>query len=150
MDLAAIIISIISLITTIILATYDVYNSNKINKINLNSSFFLQFYNNYLIEKIPQSRNKLFFDNNGKITDYIELKEDVLNFLEQSICYRYLDNDYYNLLKEKVLNMEDYLLSVANNTGYSTSLQQQIYSEIDNKLRNIYDVAQRKYLGKLR
>lgn len=147
MELAAIIISILSLIATIILATYDVYNSNKINDINLNSGFFLHYYNDYLIDKIPNSRNKLCFDSNGKIINYMDLKNDIIEFLEKSVCYRYLDNEYYSLLKEKIISLEDYLLLVANK-NCSDSLQQQICNEIDQKLKNIYNVAQRKYLGK--
>lgn len=148
MELSAIIISVLSLITTIILAFYNVFNSNKNNEINLNSGFFLQYYNDFLIKKIPLSRNKLYFDNNGRLKDYSELKDYIISFLEKSLCYRYLDDNYYNSLKDVILSLEDYLLTEANKTNCSNSLQQEIYSKIDKKLTKIYHIAQQKYLGR--
>lgn len=68
MDIAALIISIISLIATTIIGVYELKSNREINDITLEADFFDFLYKDLMIKQIPACRAKLLFDQNNKLT----------------------------------------------------------------------------------
>lgn len=149
MEVAALIISILSLIASIILAIYGAKITGKINDSNQQADLLMDAYDDYLVKKIPESRAKISFDEEGKLVFFQEFKNYMFELLEKSKCYKYLDNTYYEELKKQIIELEDYLLGKTN-VSSSTELQLSINKEIDKRLSSIYSLALNKYLGKKR
>lgn len=138
MEVAALIISIIALI----IPFFEVLFALKMNKTNLKSDYFSTLYNEYLFSKIPNTREKIDTNMNGKLVGYEELQNTVINMLCDSAFFKYSDEEFYNELKTKCFGLEDYLLESANKIGINLAI---VLVEIDNKLKEIYKQINKKY-----
>lgn len=139
------ILSILALAISIITAIIEYVWNKAINITNLESEFYKNIYFDYLMKKIPEARQEIRY-NNGKVCDVVKLT-DVLNDMRQdSLFFKYKDKGFYNSLKQKLQNLEDYLVK-SNDKEMDADDFVEFNSEINCKIEEIYDFIMKKYKG---
>lgn len=137
MDECALILSIIA----IVISLFDIYNNHRVNKTSIKSEYFSELYQAYLFTKIPEARRDLRVDN-GKFVDFEYLQNTITDMVYKLVFFKYADERFYKKLKEKCFNLEDYLLNAGNKKNVDIST---ILEEIDNQLRKIYQLINKKH-----
>ena len=143
MEIAALIISIISIVASVIMTIWQIIITKHVNRINLNKNEFDLIFNDYLIKEIPQARKFLKFDEKNKITGINHIIETLHNMRKDSLYYNYNDKKFYDELEKKILELEDYLTNNSN-TEYEGSRQTNILNHIDELIENIYSIINNK------
>lgn len=147
MDIAAFILSIISMIVTAMIATYELLQNRKINDITLEAEYFDFLFKESMLRQIPLSRAKLVFDGNGKLTGTDELI-DVLNSIRKdSIYFQYTDSNFYEKLKKQLQSIEDLLDKTADKIVVAED-QTKFFNELKKHIEILYDLMLKKHLGK--
>ena len=102
-DWAPIVLSIIAIAISI----YTIYQTKETHKATLASTFFASIFKEYLLEKFPNGRERICFEN-GRIKGH-EILVDDLNKLRRDILYfKYADNDFYLALKKELQDLGHY------------------------------------------
>lgn len=143
MDLAALILSIISLVATVIISIYEIINALKVNDINLEAELSKEVFKEYLTQKIPDAMSNISFDNNK--LSHIEELQDVLNSFRRNLrFYQYCDKKFYNKFKKSAQEIEDYIVS---NEGkqYEPTDFASVNQVIISKVNDLYKVCKKKY-----
>jgi len=143
MDTAALIISIISLLVSILFAILEIRNSKKINDINLEAELSKDIIKEYLTEKFPNAISKIHFKGR-KLTDIVPL-QNALNGLRNRLrFFKYCDNTFFIKLKNKTQTLEDYIVS-NEGRSYNAEDQGEVMGEIRNQMTDIYELLKQKY-----
>ena len=58
------VLSIIAIIISLVAIAFEFFGNQRINRVNLRSTYYEEIYNGFLVTKIPESRNKLIYNNN--------------------------------------------------------------------------------------
>ncbi len=144
------IISIIAIIVSVFVALYEYTYNKKLNSINLESSYLEKIFADFLVNKIPEARNKIRFVSN-KLDGINDLQNEVISIRKSALYYKYTDKDFYNDLKKNCQNLEDFIVTYANVeiTGedqYDISKKQMnILNKIETKIEDIYACINTKY-----
>ncbi len=147
MDIAAFILSIISIIATVIIATYELVQNRKINDITLEAEYFDFLFKESMLRQIPLSRAKLVFDGNGKLTGTDDLIEVLNSMRRNSIYFQYTDGTFYEKLKKQLQGIEDLLDETADKNVVAED-QTKFFNELKENIETLYDLMLKKYLGK--
>ncbi len=138
------IVAIASLGLTFVIFLYQALRERKQSRANLNSEYFRELYSRYLLSEIPQSRTRIVFDKDDKLCGFEDFINLINEMLRESLYYRYVDEEYYLELKTYIQDVEDYILEIANST-IAKELQDNVFSEIEEKLESIYICMTHKY-----
>lgn len=125
---------------------YIEQKSNKrINEINLDSHFFTEIYDGYLIKKIPKARMDIC-NKNGTIQGVEKLVDELNNIRLDSVFYKYKDPVFFKEVAEALQNLEDYLAESINKT-YDNIKYESFLEELNAKILKIYQVITSNYIG---
>ena len=89
MEIAAFILSIISIIAASGLAVWQIVSTIKINKVNMKSYAYQEIFDKYLIYEIPQNRKYIQFNKKGTFIGPEKLIQTLQNLLRDSLYFRY-------------------------------------------------------------
>lgn len=143
MEVAALIISILSLLISILFAVLEIRNSKKINDINLEAELSKDIIKEYLTEKFPDAMSKIYFKGR-KLTNIVHL-QTALNGLRNKLkFFKYCDNTFFAKLKDKTQRLEDYIVS-NEGRSYNAEDQGEVMDEIRNQMTDIYELLKQKY-----
>ena len=143
MEVAALIISIVSIVGTLGISIYEIINSIRVNDINLEAELSVDTFKKYLTLKIPNAVSNISFDNN-KLSNIQELQDVLNDFRKELRFYQYCDKDFFDEFKISAQDVEDYIVSNEGKSYESTDFAD-VNSEIINKLKKVYEVCQKKY-----
>lgn len=143
MDIAALIISILSIIVSTILFSVEMSANKKINDINLESELFKDIVKDFLTNKFPQSISNIHFQDTC-LSGIDDLQQSLIEMRKSFKFYMYSDITFYNDLKSKLQELEDYVVS---NEGkkYSIEEQSDVMKEIRSQMTGIYSLLKNKY-----
>lgn len=147
MDIAALIISIISLMATTIIGIYELKSNRKINDITLEADFFDFLYKDLMIKQIPSCRAKLLFDQNNKLTGADDLIDAISEMRKKSIYYQYTDKLFYDRIKLKLQNIED-MLQESCDLKMLAEDQTDFFNNLQKEMKELYELLLKKYQGK--
>ena len=143
MEVAALIISIASIIITLGVAWWQISRNKKINDINLEAELSKDIIKDFLTNKFPTAITKIHFKNR-KLTNIVPL-QNALNELRRKMrFFKYCDSKFFNQLKLKLQELEDYIV---NNEGkvFVAEDQGEVMEEIKKKMTDIYTLLKSKY-----
>lgn len=143
MEVAALIISILSLLVAVGIAILELFNNKRINDINLEAELSKDIIKEYLTAAFPKAVAKIHFKKR-KLSNIVPL-QNALNGLRNKLkFFKYCDPAFYNQLKKKTQELEDYIV---NNEGktYSIEDQSEVMQEICDQLTGIYTLLKAKY-----
>ena len=137
-------LSVVAIIISLFAILFEWRSQVKLNRINLNAEYFKHLFFDTLLKDIPKERGIIDFNKEGYLTNYTKFVDGFLEILNNSQHYKYTDRRYYEKLREKVMELEDYVYTVANKP-VGKALHTDIYNNIDEKVKEIYDQLTKKY-----
>lgn len=139
------ILSILAILISICTAVGEFIWNKSINTTNLEAEFYKEIYFEYLMKKIPKARQEMRYNDDG-IKD-IETLLDTLNTMRQdSLFFKYKDKNFYNGLKEKLQDLEDFLV-LNSNKKIDFDDYIVVNNEINKRIEDIYEFIMKKYKG---
>lgn len=145
-DVISLIFSTISLILSTLIFLWETKRDKDINEINLESEYFNDIYKEYLIKEIPNSRKYIYITREGKVNDYIRLCNTLKNMRNSSLYYYYQDKKFYDNLKNKLNEIEVFLVDTQNKT-YMGEEQTVFFNDLQKKLTELYSLVKNKYIN---
>ncbi len=143
------IISIISVVIAAISAGISIYTNmqnRKINSINIKARYFEKIFDKYLIEEIPKTRDYIRFTNEGYLEDFQPLVGTLSDMVKKANFFKYDNRNFYNNLKNKTRDLEDYLTQCGNRT-YEYDEQSEVHKKISDMTMEVYSCISNYYLG---
>lgn len=116
----------------------------KTNKQNLNAIYFNNIFDEFLIEKIPESLEKVKHVNNKFIVENDMLDDIMTDLLRKIIFFKYKNKKFYIKLKFKIWEIDDFL---ANNYCVTCSVTEfnKIKDTLEKKVTKLYEVIEKEY-----
>jgi len=137
--------SIVLSMAAIAISIYAIYQTRIAHKTTLASAFFASIFQDYLIRKIPNSREKICFENR-KIKGH-ETLVDNLNELRREILYfKYADNKFFLVLQKELQNLENYIVD-AMNSEHDSADQIKFLTTVDEKIEKIFVRINKRHCG---
>lgn len=133
-------------IIAILISVVSLFYSNRHNKINLESKYADDIFKEYILKKIPETRNKI--THNGEKLNGTDDLIEVLNSLRKdSLYYSFHNKKFYEQLKKETQELEDILVESGNKL-YSNDDFRSFLDSIEKHMTNIYKLIHDNYLGK--
>lgn len=139
-------IDVIALIISIISAAFAYRQNTRLNNINMNSEYYHDIFDDFLINRIPMGLKYLNFVND-KLVDQEKLTEALTDLLTAALYFKYQDKLFYDRLKKIAQDLEDYVLECGNKK-YVQEEQAEVFSNIHTKIENLYKCINENYMGK--
>lgn len=143
MEIAALVLSILSLVMTIILTIWQTITTVKLNNINLKSQTCATIFDEFLIKNIPFARRALSFDAKDKLVGADKLKNVIVEMIKSSLYYKYNDKNFYDNLIKKLHELED-LLVKNHNKKVERENHNNLLNKIEELLEEIYKIIENK------
>lgn len=143
MDIAALIISICSLLISSAIAIREIQSNKRINDINLEAELSKDIIKEYVTRVFPQSISKIYFKKR-KLTNIAPLQTGLNGLRNRLKFFKYCDNTFFIELKIKTQALEDYIV---NNEGrtFPAEDQGEVMDEIRRQMTDIYLLLKKKY-----
>ena len=146
-DIIAITISIVSLLFSIWNALWQNKENRRMKEVDLEAVYFQKILQEYLWEEIPNARDKIKFDENGKINETGRF-QDVVNDTRRKLLYfKYVNEEFYNEVFEILQEMENYVVDSYNKKIVTAEEKTYFYSELNKKMGKFYKIVYDQYHG---
>lgn len=145
-SIISVIIAAISAVISIISCIYNSKQTKKINNINIKSRYFEKIFDDFLIYKVPEARNYIRFDENGKLADYQKYIDVLSDMRKAASFFKYDNNEFFKKLKDVTQNLENYLSDCGNNV-FENDEQADVHRQIAEKTMVVYSCISDYYLG---
>ena len=140
------VLSIIAIIISLVAIAFEFFGNQRINRVNLRSTYYEEIYNGFLVTKIPEARNKLIYNNN-RISNTDELIDVLNDMRRKSLFFKYQDEKFYKKICDLLQNLEDKLVTHGDKSLDSDeycSFTKAVKESIDKIYKTIFD----RYTGK--
>lgn len=146
-DRLAIVISLISLVSTIILAIVTYWQNQKLKIVDLEADYFTKIYQDFLCDKLPQARASMKFLNRRLEGD--QLFRTTLNDMRRNSAYfKYADEDFYEKVTNQLYNIEDYVVQENNHPPLDGNEESAFFEGLTAKIQELYQIISKRYHGK--
>ena len=148
MEVAALIISILALVLSIVVVIVETVREFKITRIGIEFEFYKEIYKEHLIRKIPEARRVMRFDELHHLRDAQMLIDELNAIRRDSLYFLYNNNKFYTQLKTKLQSLEDYLIETQSKELVADE-QTIFWNKVQKDLNGIYETISKAYRGKL-
>lgn len=143
LDIVTFILSVIAIVLSII----SIRKDEKYHKANANAIYFNKIFEEKIIFELPKARKLLRFKNE-QLVDTNDII-DILNAIRKdSLFFLYYKVSFYNELKEKLQQIEDYIIDTEQKLFLEIE-QQAVFNNIDSLLKELYEILSDAYLGNI-
>lgn len=143
MDVAALIISILAIIISVIVAAVQIAKNKKINDINLEAELSKEIVKVYLTEIFPKAVSDVSFKKK-RLTNIAPLQKALIGLRVKLKFYIYCDNEFYQNLKRQLQDLEDYIVN-NEDRYFGFDAQKEVRQIIYLKMTEIYSLLKKKY-----
>ena len=140
-EVITIIISIIALIISIA----SIHQNNKHTHLNLQSRYFEKIFDEYLIKKLPISRQYIQYIN-SRLVDANRLIDTLDEMKKSSLYFKYNNENFYKELASKIDHLTSYLTDSSNRTLDSDEYSE-VNMEVKKRIEEIYQIIHKNYAG---
>lgn len=140
------ILSIIAIIVSGGLAIHQWRRDSHANLVNLEADYFKELYMEHLLHQLPRARTYLHFQN-GILKDIDNLLDELNAIRNDSLYFMYVDSEFYQQLKCKLQELEDYII-VVSDQYIEKDNHQEVFDNIQMHLEELYKILSNKYHGK--
>lgn len=103
------IVSVIALIISIGVPLVEHFSNKRINSISIDSHYYNEIYEQYLLVEIPEKRLKLERKPTGDVVGCTEFLDMLRDIRKKSLCFKFVNEDFYKILYVHIQNLEDEL-----------------------------------------
>lgn len=147
MELAALIISIVSFVISSIIGIGEIIENKKINNISLEAKYFDSLYKEYLLIKIPTDRKKISIDKDYRLINTGDLVNTLNEIRHISIYFQYTDKQFYENLKSALQELENHLV-ISEGKEMVGEEQTDFFKTTQDLITKIYKILLLKQKGK--
>lgn len=138
-ELLSNVLAIIALLASII----GWYRDKKAEKRAHEFDLFQNVYQEFLIKRLPEARDRICITSDGKDPDTDGLINELHNLRKASIYYKYAEPQFFLELRNKLWELEDYLVTLPDNLRETPKV---IAEQTMNKcLQDIYKCILKKF-----
>lgn len=120
----------------------------KKNLSSLRGIYIEKIFNEYLINKIPETRNKIIYVEKSGFSSLGDLA-DIISALRKDILYfKYNSEKFYNELDKMLIEFEDFLASKIKKIIEIQGDREEIQNNINKYISQIYKRVDTHYSGK--
>ena len=145
MEVAELVISIVSIIMTLCISWWQISKNKKLNDINLEAELSKDIIKESLTNTFPNAISGIHFKKQ-KLTNIAPLQSALNNLRKKMRFFKYCDPNFFDNLKVLLQDLEDYIV---NNEGryFSTEDQGEVINIIRTKMTAIYTLLKSKYIN---
>ena len=109
-DIMALALSCVAILMSIL----ELVKNDEINKVNLQSVYYQQIFEDYLLNDIPRKITYIDFDDEGKLNeDYRQLTITLMEMLEKCLYFKFANKKFYDRLKDLISELDDELIIIS-------------------------------------
>lgn len=148
MEIAALCVSIISIIISCIVANIGYRKDYRLSRINIEVDFFREIYKEHLVYGIPRARMKMYIGQDKKIHDADDLITELNAIRKDSLFFKFKNNKFYNELINALRQLEDYIVN-AEGGDFDSNDRAIFESNVELYISKIYEIITQAYNGEL-
>lgn len=130
------ILSIIAILISIGVPLFEHFSNRRINNINIDSHYYTVVYEKYLLIDIPENRMRIERLRSGEVEGREEFLEMLRNIRKKSLCFKFVNEDFYKILYGHIQNLEDEIIMLPDNVSEEAYVQ--FIRKIDGIIYDIY------------
>lgn len=146
MEIAALCVSIISIIISCVVAFVGFRKDERLSRINIEVDFFREIYKQHLIYTIPIARTKMYIGPDEKIHDADELIKELNKIRKDSLFFKFKNKIFYDELKNSLRALEDFLVK-SEDKEFDSNDRTNFDLEVEKNISKIYEVITKAYNG---
>lgn len=112
-NIAQIVIAIATITVNIIIFVLTYNQVLQMKRIDVNDRYYSILYDDLLLTTIPRAQDYIQIIN-GKLIGFEELLGALNDLMKKSIYFKFADKDFYEKVKAKKCQIEDYVMGSAN------------------------------------
>lgn len=136
-DVISCVFSFLAIIVSIIAIVMSNSVEKKVMKISINEKYYSKVFDDYLLYKIPDSRDKLEFID-GKLLGTNEFGMLIDGMVRAAGYFKYQNEVFFKMFYEMASYLEDYLTECSKKKIIDKDEQAQVHREIKEKIECIY------------
>lgn len=146
-DTKAILISIISILYGFIKDFIDSFHQKKHNRKSFMADFFKEIYFKKIVSDIPSVLSKYTTVNVAKKSDILShLESLIIDIMDSSMFYKYHDIEFYEKIKNVVINVQDDIFKVKENISNNNYRIGITDRNLNKNISELYDIMLEYYL----
>lgn len=111
------ILSVLAIFISIGVPVFEHFSNKRINSININSQYYSTVYEKYMLVEIPEHRLKLERTRAGIVKGCDEFITLLREIRKRSLCFRFVNEDFYKELIKCLQDLEDVLTLLPSNVN---------------------------------
>lgn len=146
-DILTCIFSAIAIIISLFTWIKTNVNTKKIAQKTLNTKFFEEIYFKHIITELPFALSKIQY-NEGNICENCEVAEQIVfTILERSQFYKYFEPNFYDNIKEHLINLDEILVDMQDKSLNKYTLDK--YKKDISSLTNKFYILLKTYYSEI-
>lgn len=142
--IAALVVSILSAIFTLLIGIITLQQNKKINTTNLEAKHFEEIFTKYIVKQIPEAVEEIEFVDNS-LCSYKHLVSILMDMICDCKYYAYAKHEFYQTLQHKCMDLEDKLLIQAQTKETNPDKQSEFIYHIHEDLVDIIKLINKNY-----
>lgn len=114
----------------------------------LRSIYIEKIFNEYLIDNIPKTRNKIIYVEDSGFSYLVELANTISALRKDILYFRYNSEKFYTELDQMLISFEDFLASKMGRIIEIQSDRDDVQNKINEHISKIYKRVDSHYSGK--
>lgn len=130
-------------VLALILSVASWYRENKSEKRAHEFDLFSDTYKNFMVNRLPEARNRIRITRNGEITQVDGLINELNELRRASIYFQYAEPQFFENLRSKLWALEDYLVMLPD--PLIGEERESFDFEVNRMLKSIYQCLLKKF-----
>lgn len=126
----------------LILSMYTLKKQREDNKKEQNFIFFEKLFLDFIFNKVLIARQSIHFDETGLLRGNEEMEELLTQLGKNIQIYSYIDSDFHDRLKKKILELDEFILSDKKYVGKD---QSDYFISIDRNISEMFEIILKQY-----
>ena len=143
-DIMALALSCVAILMSIL----ELVKNDEINKVNLQSVYYQQIFEDYLLNDIPRKITYIDFGDEGKLNeDYRQLTITLMEMLEKCLYFKFANKKFYDRLKDLISELDDELIIISGKQYENKYDREKALAVIYNKISGIVKCVNKYYMN---
>lgn len=140
------VLSIIAIVISIGVPTFEYYNDKRINNINIDIQYYDKVYSEYLLERIPECRIRMERKDDGSVLGVDEFIDLLREMRKNSLYFKFANEEFYNEFRRLNQQLEDTLTMLPDKV--SNDAYRSFRRKMDTMIYQIYECIHKASHGR--
>jgi hypothetical protein len=116
-------------------------------KTNLMAGYFSNVFDGIIVDKLPIALAKIDFDRGKLNLSFNEVTDILVELIDKALFFSYFAKDFYNDFSKDIMEIEDYLVMVANQNNVQNYMQEEYKNQLEIRVRKLYKTLHNFYIS---